>query len=285
MRAGQPLAELLAPEWNAAIAEYRALGDARSADAAALRDAARQHLEQLGLDRADIYANDRNRGADARIVLRAPADGVVSEINVREGQRVRAGDTLFRINGIDTVWLDAAIPQANVAGIDAGTAVSATVSALPGETYAGRIETLLPEVDTKARTQRARIVLENPQHHLAPGMFAEVHITAASVTACPLVPDEALITTGNQTRVILAEAGGRFRPVAVRTGLSSAGMTEVLSGLSGGERVVVSGQFLIDSEASLSGALERLGDGHGTSDKKGADDDGAPNPANPEHQP
>ena len=255
VKAGQPLAELLSPEWNAAAQEYLALGNAQSSDARSLRDAARERLRALGMTEVQIHAL-RNGSAD--IVLHAPADGVVSALDVRQGQQVATGTPLMTINGLDTVWLDAAIPQGQIAGIGAGTPVTATVSALPDETFLGKVEQLLPDVDPATRTQRARIVLDNPKYELAPGMFAEVRIQGAAGAAYPLVPTEALISTGSQSRVIVATSDGHFEPVAVRVGASSDGMSAILAGVHGGERVVTSGQFLIDSEASLSGALERL---------------------------
>ena len=258
VREGQPLAELIAPEWSAAAAEYRALADASSPQARDLRAASRDRLRALGMDEAQIR---RIGQADAgpTVVLRAPADGVVSAIEVREGQQVAPGMPLLTVNGLDTVWVDAAVPQAQAATVSAGMPVQATVSGFPGETFHGKVEALLPSVEPGTRTQTARVVLDNPRHRLAPGMFAELQFAGATGEAHPLIPDDALIATGSDARVIVAEGAGRFRPVRVRTGRSAGGMTEVLAGLEGGEEVVVSGQFLIDSEASLSGALERLG--------------------------
>ena len=116
----------------------------------------------------------------------------------------------------------------------------------------------MPQVDTVSRTRRARIVLHNPDATLAPGMFATVTLHPAAGSAVPVVPDGAVIDTGAATRVIVADSNGHFHPLVVRAGHSADGYTAILSGLQGGERVVVSGQFLLDSEASLSGALERL---------------------------
>jgi Cu(I)/Ag(I) efflux system membrane fusion protein len=254
VRAGQPLATVLAPAWSSAIAEYQALSRAQSAPAQALRAAARERLRVLGVPAGAIQTGD------GRVVLRAPIDGVVSEIAVREGQTAMMGMPMFRINGTDTLWLEAAIPQAGLGGVAAGTPVEATVTGVPGETFEGRVETLLPQLDASSRTQRARIVIENPSGLLVPGMFAEVALRPVDGAEHPLVPTEALIATGTQTRVIVLDDNDRFVPVAVRTGRSGGGVTEILSGLKGGERVVASGQFLIDSEASLSGALDRLAD-------------------------
>ena len=258
VRAGQPLAALLAPAWSSAIDEYAALMQSHSADALALRAAARRRLEVLGLDRAEIEAAARGASDRPAVVLRAPQAGVVVTVDVREGQAVAAGQTLMTLNTLDTVWLEAEIPQADAAGIGAGTKVTATVDAEPGHRLRGVVEALLPQVDPESRAQRARMVLENSGHRLVPGMFATVRLHPAAGTALPVVPDGAIIATGKATRVVVAGEDGRFRVVPVTLGRSAAGYTQVLTGLRAGERIVVSGQFLIDSEASLSGALERL---------------------------
>lgn len=261
VRAGEPLAELLAPQWNSALAEYRALQHAQSADARALRSAARERLAVLGLTPAQIGSA---AGSGATVTMHAPQAGVVTTLDVREGQRVSAGQTLLTLNGLDTVWVEAALPQAASGNVHAGTPATVTVDALPGEEFHGSVEILLPDLDSVTRTQRARIVLANPDGRLSPGMFVTVQLTPAAGAAVPVVPDAALITTGKQTRLIVADAAGRFHPAVVRAGRSSGGYTEILDGLHGGERVVVSGQFLIDSEASLSGALDRLRADHET---------------------
>ncbi|MEO7050263.1 MAG: efflux RND transporter periplasmic adaptor subunit [Rhodanobacter sp.] len=255
---GEPLAELLAPQWNSALAEYSVLQRAQSADAKALRGAARERLQVLGLTPADIRGAQRGNGAT--ITLHAPQAGVVTTLDVREGQRVSAGQTLMTLNGLDTVWVEAALPQAAAGVVHSGTPVIVTTDALPGQDFHGSVETLLPDIDSATRTQRVRIVLANPDGRLSPGMFVTVQLSPTAGAAVPVVPDDALISTGQQTRLIVADAQGRFHPVAVRIGRSSGGYTEILDGLHGDEKVVVSGQFLIDSEASLSGALERLGE-------------------------
>ncbi|HET9034354.1 MAG TPA: efflux RND transporter periplasmic adaptor subunit [Dokdonella sp.] len=255
VRKGQPLAELIAPAWNAAAQEYLALEALQSDDAQSLRSAARQRLRVLGMDDGQI----RNlRGGNTGIVLHAPIDGVVGELMIREGQSVQAGMSLMTINGLDTVWAEAAIPQAQSNGVRPGMAVEARTSAYPGEVFAGSVESLLADINSVTRTQQARIVLDNPEHRLTPGMFVDLAFSAAGGATHPLIPDSALIATGSDARVIVETGQGRFAPVRVVAGHSAAGQTEILEGLDGGERVVVSGQFLIDSEASLSGALDRL---------------------------
>jgi Cu(I)/Ag(I) efflux system membrane fusion protein len=259
VKAGQPLAEIFAPQWSAAAAEYFALGAAQSTEGQALQTAARARLQALGMDAATIRGL---RAGGGTITLRAPVDGVVSQLDVKQGQQLGEGMPIMSINGLDRVWIEAAIPQARSAGIAAGTPITATVSALPGETFHGAVAALLPEVDPTTRTQRARIVLDNPEHQLAPGMFADLRIQGVASAPHPLVPDEAIIADGIDTRVMEALGDGQFKPVRVQTGRSADGMTAILAGLHGGERIVTSGQFLIDSEASLSGALGRLGAGH-----------------------
>ncbi len=277
--AGEPLAELLAPQWNSALAEYSALQQAQSADAQALRGAARERLQVLGLTPADIRS--ARRGAGAAITLHAPRSGVVTTLDVREGQRVSAGQTLMTLNGLATVWVEAALPQAAAGTVHSGTPVTVSVDALPGQVFHGSVETLLPDIDNATRTQRARIVLANPDGRLSPGMFVTVQLSPAQGEAVPVVPDEALIATGQQTRVIVADMDGHFRPVAVRAGRSAGGYTEILEGMQGGEKVVVSGQFLIDSEASLSGALDRLSDDQQAPAEAGSAADPAASQASP----
>jgi Cu(I)/Ag(I) efflux system membrane fusion protein len=259
VKAGQPLAEVLAPQWSAAAAQYFALRDAKSATGRSLRSAARARLHTLGMSDAVIRSL---RAGTGTITLRAPVSGVVAKLPVTQGQQVGQGAPIMRINGLDKVWVNAAIPQAQSVGVHAGTPIVATVSAVPGKTFHGQVEKLLPLVDARTRTQRARIVLDNPDHALAPGMFATVRIAGRSGAPHPLVPSEAVIATGVHTRVIEALGDGEFKPIRVKTGRSADGMTVILAGLHGGERIVTSGQFLIDSEASLSGALTRIQAGH-----------------------
>lgn len=255
VRKGQVLAELIAPQWNSAAQEYLALQSVQSAEGRALRAAARDRLQSLGMSSAQIGAI--RRGGNS-IALLAPADGVVSELAVREGQSVQAGMSLMRLNGLDTVWVEAAIPQSQAALVKDGASARLQTSVYPGEEFSGKVELLPMELDARTRTLSARIVLENPGHRLLPGMFAEVEIEAAPGYPHPLVPDGAVIATGDDHRVMIESQSGRFVPLRVVIGRSAGGRTEVLTGLEGGEHVVVNGQFLIDSEASLEGALERM---------------------------
>jgi Cu(I)/Ag(I) efflux system membrane fusion protein len=250
VRAGQVLLSVNAPEWSAALAEAQALRGARSSEARDLQAAATGRLRVLGLPEG---ARSDGRGD---IAIIAPISGVVSELSVREGQAVAAGAPLLRLNGTRSVWVEAALPAALAAGIAVGDPVEVSAGG-EGASVAGTIAALLPQVDPATRTQRARIELDNAKGRLSPGQFVQVSLPGSTTDAL-LVPAEAVISDGVQSRVIVLR-DDRFVPVAVRTGRSAGGRTEVLEGLVPGERVVASGQFLIDSEANLSGALDRMG--------------------------
>ena len=254
IEAGTPLVRLRAPTWSAALAEARALGRGDTAIARQLAAAGHERLRALGLP------SGARIDASGAVILIAPTSGVVSEIGVREGQSVPAGALLLRINGTRTVWVDASVPPSADAAMSIGTPAQVTIDALPGRTFDGEVAAWLPQVEAATRTQRARIVLDNPQGELVAGQFAQVTLQPRRAADVVLVPASAVIADGLSTRVIVQDASGRFVPTAVRTGRSGGGRTEIREGLRGSERVVVSGQFLIDSEASLSGALDRLGD-------------------------
>ena len=250
VRSGQVVLSVRAPEWSAALAEAAALRGARSNEARSLQAAANGRLSALGLPAG---ARSDGRGG---IAMTAPITGVVSEVLVREGQAVPAGSALLRLNGTRSVWVEAALPAALAA--DAVVGQSVEVSTGQSEPpLTGTIAVLLPQVDPTTRTQGARIELDNAEGRLAPGQYVQVALQS-SATDAVLVPSEAVIADGLQARVIVLR-NDRFVPVIVQTGRSAGGRTEILQGLSPGERVVASGQFLIDSEANLSGALDRLG--------------------------
>ena len=256
---GQSLVTLIAPDWTAAQEEYLSLRRAKADGLDALRAAARQRLILVGMDEAQVRAVERTGQAQTRITIPASRDGVITDLAVREGASVMAGTPLATISGLNTVWMNAAIAETDSGRVAAGAAAIANLAAFPGEQFTGSVETLLPDLDPATRTQRARIVLPNPQGRLAPGMFASVEITpAAPAKESVLVPSEAVIATGTRNVVIVDDGKGRFRAQEVRIGEESVGKTVVLDGVQEGEAVVLSGQFLIDSEASLSGTLARL---------------------------
>jgi Cu(I)/Ag(I) efflux system membrane fusion protein len=256
--AGAPLAEITVPAWVAAQEEYLALARMQGPDLAPLRDAARQRMRLAGMADAQIDAVVRSGTVQARDTLVAPIAGTVTELMLREGMTVMAGMSLLRIQGTGTVWAEAEVPESQAAGLAPGTRVVATSPALPDRRFEGRVQALLPEVDPRTRTRRARLALANPRAELVPGMFVQMRFERPAAAQTLLVPSDAVIHTGRRSVVMLAEADGRFRPVQVTTGREADGRTEILAGLQAGQAVVLSGNFLIDSEASLRGLEARL---------------------------
>ena len=256
--AGQPLADLYVPDWLAAQEEWLALKASLQPGAAQLADAARQRLRLLGMPDAEIARVEREGKPAARVTVTAPQAGIVWEIGARDGMAVMPGVTLFKLAGIGTVWVTAEVPEAQAGLVRVGAPVEARAAAYPDRVLKGSVGALLPEVNAQTRTVRARIVLANPGGVLKPGMFATVSFGAPATGPLVLVPAEAVIETGKRSVVIVAAGEGRFLPVDVETGRQSGDLVEIRKGLTVGQRVVVSGQFLIDSEASLKGALTRI---------------------------
>lgn len=255
---GQPLAELYVPEWVAAQEEFLSVRRMQGTDLAALVDGARLRMRQVGMSEGQIAGVESSGRAQPRFTLVAPIGGVVTELVAREGMTVMSGATLFRINGTGTVWANAEVPESQAALVRVGTRVQARSTAVPGTAFEGRVQALLPEVNTTTRTLKARLELANPGGRLVPGMFVQMQFMDTRAEKALLIPTEAVIQTGKRTVVMLAEENGRFRPVDVDIGIESDGKTEVKRGLKAGQRVVVSSQFLIDSEASLKGVEARL---------------------------
>ena len=257
VRAGQPFADLYVPEWVAAQQEFLALKKAAGHDAP-LVAAARQRLLIAGMTEAQVVRVETSGNPETRTTLVAPSSGVVAELVAREGMSVTPGTTLARINGLATVWVLADIPESQLALLQAGAKVEARSAAVPGKVFQGTVQAILPDVAPATRTLKARVQLANPGFVLAPGMLVTLQFMDQRGAAALLVPTEAVIATGQRSVVMLAEDGGRYRPVNVETGRESGGQTEIKKGLTAGQRVVVSSQFLIDSEASLKGVEARL---------------------------
>jgi Cu(I)/Ag(I) efflux system membrane fusion protein len=255
LRRGAPLVDLLVPEWAGAQAEFLALGRSGDRD---LIEAARQRLLLLGMPADLITRIETSHQQQATITIVAPIAGAIESLNVREGMTVSAGATLVRINGLETVWLEAAIPEAQSAVVALGQSVEAQLAAYSGETVKGRVIAILPETSVETRTTRVRVELPNPNLRLRPGMFAQLRLHAGDDTPRLWVPSEAIIRTGTRNLVIVAADANRFEPTEVQIGAEAGGKTVILGGLKDGQDVVASGQFLIDSEASLRGVLARL---------------------------
>ena len=253
---GAPLVDLLVPDWAGAQAEFLAL--LQSSDKT-LIDAARQRLILLGMPQDLISRIEASKTQQATMTIRTPLAGVIETLDIRDGMTVSVGAPIAKVDGLATVWIEAAIPEAQAGRTQIGKGVDVRLTAFPGKTFSGRLIALLPEANMETRTLRVRIELPNVGGLLRPGMFAQVRLDSGDQTPVVSVSSEAVIRTGSRSVVIVAGESGRFIPTDVRTGGDVAGRTIILEGLTEGQKVVSSGQFLIDSEANLKGVLTRLG--------------------------
>ena len=246
---GAPVADLLIPEWGGAQREYLAV--AATGDQALTR-AARERMRLLGMPDGVISSVARSGSPRSTITITAPTSGAITTLSVRPGMSVTTGQTLAEITGLNPIWLEAAVPEILAGDVRVGQTVSATLTAFPDERFAGRVTAILPSAQAASRTLTVRAELRNPNLRLRPGMFAQVSLAPARREAV-LIPSEAVIRTGDRVLTMLAQEKGGYRPAEIRIGREAGGRTEVLAGLAAGEKVVISGQFLLDSEASLAG--------------------------------
>ena len=251
--AGAPIADLQLPEWGSAQTEYLSVKRLGRPD---LTTAARQRLRLMGMPEAVIAQVDRSGRTSGTVTVRAPIAGVVQTLGARAGVTLAEGQTLAEISGLGTVWLNAALPEAQAGTVQVGQRATAKLTAFPGESFAGRVVAILPTAAADSRTLTVRVELANRGGRLRPGMFATVALGGDSSPAL-LVPSEAVIRTGTRSIVMLEMGDGRYHPAEVATGREGGGKTEILRGLTAGEKVVASGQFLLDSEASLTGIAVR----------------------------
>jgi len=246
--AGQPLAQLRVPEWTAAQHELIAVrGDA------SLLAAARERLLSLGMAQAEVRALEQGGVVKAVHTVGAPSGGVLEALDVRAGMTLGAGQTLARINGLDPVWLEVAVPEAQAGQVTIGDRAEARLASMPGQPIVGRVTALLPTLNDATRSLRVRVELPNRDGKLRPGQSARVQLAGGGADTALAVPTEAVIRTGQRALVMVAGDGGRYAPVEVTLGPELGDNTVIRTGLDEGQQVVASGQFLLDSEASLLG--------------------------------
>lgn len=253
---GAPLAELHVSMWAAPQSEYLAL---RALPDAALAAAARARLATIGVPDAVVRQAEMQGKPATTIQIRTPIAGVITALDVREGMNLDTGGTLATVNGIDSVWIQASWPLARSAEVKVDARAEVAISAYPGEWLSGRVDAVLPDADADSRSLKVRIELPNPDQRLRLGMYAEVRLAAGDDTPVLSVPDSAVIRGASGNYVFVARDDGLFSPVAVVLGRSAGDRVEVRSGLVPGQRIVASGQFLLDSEANLAGTLPQFG--------------------------
>ena len=255
VRKGQALATVFAPDWLAPQNELLALK--RAGVSEDLLAAARQRMQAMSIPESLIRHSEATGTAQARFTLSAPDSGVIAELGVREGAAVTPGMTLFRISGLEKVWAVAEVPEAQVAHLAKGQKVKAAFEADPTQTFEGELAELLPQVSSTTRTLQARFEVDNKTGKLTPGMLLRLRVAGPSSSRL-VVPGEAVIRTGTRTVVIVRKDSGSFEPRNVQLGADLGDTVEVVQGLTEGEVVVASGQFLIDSEASLRSATANM---------------------------
>ena len=255
VKAGDAIVDLRVPAWTAALAEYLSL---RGSADPLLAESARKRLGMLGLPADAIAVAERSSTAPVVFTVRAPISGVLVGLDARQGMSLSSGAPIASITGLSPVWLVVSVPQGSIGGLAPGDAASATFPAFPGKQFGGRVEVILPGANAANRTVEVRIALTNMDGRLRPGMTGDVMFTSAVSRQALTVPSEAVIRTGQRTVVIVARDDGGFEPTDVTLGAAAGDRLEIVSGLSEGQSVVASGQFLIDSEANLTGVLERL---------------------------
>ena len=258
---GSRIASVYSPELLTAQHEYKAvLAMPRGVGSPGLRQAARSRLRLLGLPPSSIQRLERGGAPQRTYAVLAPASGIVTQIGARPGAQVAPGQSLVTIAGLSRVLVVAEVPEAMLGQVRVGLPVQVAFPAYAGEVRPGRVDYIYPQLNAEARTARVRITLANPGGRLRAGMFANVTIQGTGGMAL-VVPSEAVIDTGRR-KVVIVRRNGAFQPVNVQTGREFGEWTQILSGVQRGDQVVASGQFLIDSEASLSGFVARMGQGN-----------------------
>lgn len=254
---GQLLFELYSPTLVNAQQEYLAT---LASGNAMLQSASRDRLAALGVTGSEIDRLQRERTASQRVRVYAEADGVIAHLGVREGIFVTPATEVMSVARLDRVWVLAEVFERQAAWVAPGQAAEVELDYLPGRKWQGTVDYVYPELDATTRTLKIRIRFDNEGEILRPNMFARVTLPGTATEPVVHVPREALIRGGDVDRVVLSLGDGRFRSQEVETGIESGDRVAILSGLSAGDRIVTSGQFLIDSESDIESGLSRMED-------------------------
>ena len=268
---GAPLLDLYSPALVNAQEEYI---QARAGFNPALLRASRERLRALGLSAAQIEQLDKTRKVQQTITVLAPQSGVVAALNTPDGMYVKPASEIVALADLASVWVLAEVFEREAHRVRAGQAATVRIASVPDREWRGAVEYVYPDLDPRTRTLRVRLRFDNPGEVLKPNMYAHVSIFGETREDVMRIPREALIRTGRSQRVMVDLGDGRFRPREVTARAETDDWIEVVSGLKEGERVVVSGQFLIDSEASLRASLMRMGARTTAQDRETADGNG-----------
>jgi Cu(I)/Ag(I) efflux system membrane fusion protein len=253
---GDRLVRIYSPEITAAGAQF--LTELNAAARGVPEGGARQRLENLGVPPEIVAEIERSRRVPLTINWSAPRDGVVLERNVVDGMKTAAGDSLFRLADLSTIWVIADVPESDLAAIRIGAPATIRLRGRPGTVFEGKVSLIYPQVAEATRTTKIRIELANREGVLLPNMYADVEIGSGDAAPALAVPDSAVIDTGTRRIVILDRGEGRFEPREVKLGQRGDGVVAISEGVVEGDRVVVSANFLIDAESNLKAALSGL---------------------------
>jgi Cu(I)/Ag(I) efflux system membrane fusion protein len=217
-----------------------------------------QRLENLGVPAEAIAEIEKTKKVPISVTLMAPRSGVVLERMAVDGMMAEAGQSLFRIADVSTLWVMADVPEYELSSVRIGDKATVRIRSLPGKVFEGKVGLIYPEIQGQTRTARIRIELPNPEGLLLANMYAEVEIATGGTDPVVAVPDSSVIDTGDRQVVIVDKGEGSFEPRDVKIGMRGDGMVEIMEGLAEGEMVVVSANFLIDAESNLKAALSAL---------------------------
>ncbi len=255
---GDPLFDIYSPDLYSAQTEYvLSLGQNSAGDET--KASALNKLKFFDVPAGQIAELEKTRQAKKTITIEAPRDGVVVEKMAVQGQFVEAGMRLYRLADPGMVWVQAEIYEQDLVYLSLGQEANVTLSYLPDREFRGRVTYIYPSVDEKTRTARVRMEFHNPGYFLKPGMFVTVRILSELEPSALLIPNMAILRSGEQTTVFVALEGGRFEPRAVALGPQAENDDyQVLRGVREGERIVTSGQFMLDSESQLREAIQKM---------------------------
>lgn len=231
---------------------------ARKAGLEDLAQAAKKRMKLLGVDDTVIADLSKSGRAFEKVPFYVPADGVLAQLDIRNGYYLKANDQVGRIQDLSTVWLEAAVPEKDMAAIKEGDTAEIAVGP---QKYKGKVDYIYPTIDTEARTGKVRLIVDNKDGALRPASYATVTFATGAVMEQVTIPSEAILRNSEGEHVIVALGNGKFQARGIKTGGVSAGRTEIISGLQEGDDVVVSAQFLIDSESSLQESLGKISGG------------------------
>ena len=259
---GEPLFSIYSPDLYSAEVEYLlTLNQSSTNDpgTTTLRESAANKLKFYDISDQQIAELEKTGEPRKTLQILAPADGFVTQKMVVQGQMVEAGMKLYQLADLGIVWVYAQIYEQDLPYIRLGQEAVVRLSSMRDREFRGRVTYVYPNVDEKTRTARVRMEFENPGYFLKPGMFVSVQIISEINPSVLLIPDSAILRSGEKNTVFVALPGGKFDPRTVALGPEAEGdKYQVISGLKEGERVVTSGQFMLDSESQLREAIQKM---------------------------